>query len=90
MSPTITDMRHARLASNLASLGGRTIIPPDSITNPNNSMKSESHSLTSNSPVTVNVYCLEAGREVRAIREPSSRDSSIDTENPLDRNTSEL
>ena len=78
-------MRHARLASNLASLGGRTIIPPDSITNPNNSMKSESHSL-----VTVNVYCLEAGREVRAIREPSSRDSSIDTENPLDRNTSEL
>ncbi len=66
------------------------MIPPDSITNPSKSRKSESYFNLSNSPVTVNVYCFEAGSEVNVIREPNSRDSSIDTLNPLDRNTSGL
>ena len=40
------------------------MIPPDSITNPSKSRKSESYFNLSNSPVTVNVYCFEAGSEV--------------------------
>ena len=80
MSPTITDMRHARLASNFASLGGRTITPPDSITSPTNSMKS----------VTVNVYCFDAGSEVSETRDPNGRDSSTVTVNPLFRKVSGL
>lgn len=66
------------------------MIPPDSITNPSKSRKSKSHFNRSDPPVTVNVYCFEAGSEVKVIREPTSRDSSIETLNPLDRNTSGL